>query len=858
MAQTKKLFLLLGSMVLIMIVSNCSQDPDQTNTSIDATAAVSSIAPTATEVVIDAEPTEAPLPTLTPDIPPTDAENQPEETIEAPENQSIPDSHNYANATYSLDDEQTGPSPVNVKEQLGSFAGGGGGRFDLPNNCLTKHFGITYYEEPTLVEALMAPWYRSRSLQPIQKDSVWLEGLPDVCACGFDMDEVVTLSIANPEQHTIYEDQLIAQLVTGANGEALTGVSCVESDIIRYFDFLPTDPAGTYELKLSANSGTVSMEFKLEKGTDPYFYYSERSNGYILGGFAPNETMAAAIYEPSDEFPGGFDLARLITVTTDEYGTALLIGENTLAGDVYQEDADLQAPLAIFRGDPTTEYFEVLSFYDFFSSDVGFVIFYPEADFEKLVQEFPENPYLYYHQGNLDRFVELAPDSPLAADIQSTKLYEEGVAILDRYLLALRLQMREVSDAELEEAIGLFNEAIELAIDPTLALIARADANFLLSEYALALEDIQAAGELNPSNPYFPVMEGNVHLLVEDYPAAVDTFEQLKEIQLFEGYFRIGCAYQLSGDDETAAENFLAAVEIQHTQNSEDVSIDGDSLETNYYGFVEQSGNDFRRECLDLFQVQQATFLQENPLSFDPSLHSILHPIDSMQMLYVPAGEFTMGSLPGDPGAEEIEFPQHTVYLDGYWIDYHEVTVGQYALCVEAGICASPAGGLPEDMTFEEYNPVTDVTWGDAATYCGWAGRRLPTEAEWEKAARGVDARPYPWGDASPDACSLEVVFGSLFYLESIDYSCPAPSGALSMAGNAWEWVADYFSEDYYSESPYENPLGPAEGTEGRVVRGGSYTTTNPDFLRTANRWFRPEDFTRDDLGFRCVLSDSP
>lgn len=861
MAQTKKLFLLLGSMVLIMIVSNCSQDPDQTDTSIDATAAVSSIVPTATEVVIDAEPTEAPLPTLTPDIPPTDAENQPEETIEAPENQSIPDSHNFANATYSLNNEQTGPSPIDVKEQLLSFAGGGGGRYGIPNNCLTKHFGITYYNEPTLVEALMSPWYRTRDLQPSQKESIWQEQIPDVCACGFDMDEVVTLSIVNPEQQTIYEDQLIAQLVTGANGEVLAGVSCVESDIIRYFDFFPRDPVGTYQLTLSANSGTVSMEFALEKGTDPYFYYSERSNGYILGGFLPNETVSAAIYGSSDIESGGFQLARLITVTMDEYGTALLIGENTLVGDVYQEDADLQAPLAIFRGDPTTEYFEVLSYYDFFPSPIGFVTFHPEAEFDTLLEEFPDNPYLYYHLGDLDRFVELAPDSPLASDVQSTQLYEKGIAILDSYLFALNLQLREASETELEEAIESFNEAIELAVDPTLALVGRADAYLLLSEYALALKDIQAAGELNPSNPYFPAMEGDVNLLTEDYQAAVDSFERLKELQPLEGYFRIGCTYQLSGDAEIATENYLAAVRVKYTQNEENTDISRYNpfkLNRNYLSFLEQSDNELRRECLDPYQVQQAVYLQENPLSFDPSLHSTFHPIDNMQMLYVPAGEFIMGSLPGDPGAEEIEFPQHTVNLDGYWIDYHEVTVGQYALCVEAGICASPAGGLPEDMTFEEYNPVTDVTWGDAATYCGWAGRRLPTEAEWEKAARGVDARPYPWGDASPDACSLEVVFGSLFYLESIDYSCPAPSGALSMAGNAWEWVADYFSEDYYSESPYENPLGPAEGTEGRVVRGGSYTTTNPDFLRTANRWFRPEDFTRDDLGFRCVLSDSP
>lgn len=858
MAQTKKLFLLLGSMVLIMIVSNCSQDADRADTSIDATAAVSSIVPTATEVVIEAEPTEAPLPTQTPDVPPTDVANPPEETMEVPENQPIPGTHNYANATYSLDDEQTKPSPVDVKQQLLSFAGGGGGRRDIPNNCLMKHLGITYYEVPTLVEALMSPWYRTRGLQPSQKESVWLEQLPDVCACGFGVDEVVTLSIVNPNQQTVYENQLIAQSVTGANGEELAGVSCVESDVIRYFDFFPKDPVGTYQLTLSANSGTVDLEFELQKDTGPYFFYSERSNGYILGGFEPNETVEAAIYEPSDFVSGGFDLAHSITVLTDEYGTALLQGKNTLAGDVYAEDADLQAPLAIFRGDPKTGFFETLSFFDFIPSSNGFVWFQPEVDLDKLLEENPENPYLYYHQGDLDRFVELAPDSPLAADVQSNQSYDQGIAILDSYLFALDLELREASETELEEAIESFNEAIEMAVDPTLALVGRADAHLLLSRFDLALEDIQAAGELNPGNPSFPLMVGNIHLLSEDYQAAIISFEQLQDLRPYDGAFRLGCAYQLSGDLDVATEMYLVAVETQYAQSNENVEFiefDPYDLDINYLSFLEKSSYDFRRECLDMFQLQQVFYLQENPITFDPNLHSAVHPMDNMEMVYVPAGEFIMGSLPEDPGSEEIEFPQHTVYLDGYWIDYHEVTGSQYALCVEANACSAPANGTSDDLTFGGDFPMTGVTWGEASTYCEWAGRRLPTEAEWEKAARGIDARLYPWGNSLPETCPLEVAYGPVIP-EISDYRCAAPSGALNMSGNVWEWVADYFSEDYYSNSPFENPQGPSEGSEGRVVRGGAATTTNPDFLRTANRWFRPEDFSRDDLGFRCVFSE--
>jgi formylglycine-generating enzyme required for sulfatase activity len=157
-------------------------------------------------------------------------------------------------------------------------------------------------------------------------------------------------------------------------------------------------------------------------------------------------------------------------------------------------------------------------------------------------------------------------------------------------------------------------------------------------------------------------------------------------------------------------------------------------------------------------------------------------------MVYVPAGEFLMGSAGEDPDAFPDEQPQHTVYLDAFWIDRTEVTNAQYRTCIEAGACNEPRY-WGDDLYNAPDKPVVGVSWEEARTYAAWAGGRLPTEAEWEKAA---------WG---PDRTCLD--------------------GALETVGDVREWVADWYSEDYYSRSPRRNPQGPESG-EYRVVRGGS------------------------------------
>lgn len=853
-----------------MLLSNCSQNQKELE-SIPVTSSVTpSPQPTVTQQPESPLTTNVPSPVPPPTLQEENGQKLEAEEMENPDSQPLPYPYNFVDTTFSISENQYGPSPIDIKQQLGYYSGGGAARGDLPNNCLRKHFGITNYDKPTMVEGLMSQWYQVRTLQPSQKESIWQEELPDICACGFKADETVTLTIENPLQESVFENQLIAQPVRGTNEEIIEGVYCIESDVISEFDFLPGEPLGTYKVTVEAESGVADYEFQLEEGSTPYFFYSNRLGGYVLGGLEPHEIVVTAIYETSSSSSAEFVLAHAITVETDDYGIAFIKGENTLVGEAYKEDAELQAPIAIFRGDPTTEYFETLTYYGSFWGNVGFVTFNAEADFNSLIEQHPDNPYIYYHQGDIEKFLELAPDSDLAIEVKSNELYSQAIEEMKNYLFASNPVMThlEPSEEERQLAIAQLSEIIDILTDPTTALAARADAYAMGGEYELALADILTAANLNPKNTYFPLMEANVHLLSGDYELALDSFEKTISINpnSLQGYYKMGCVYDQLGNTDQASDNFLKNIKVwldSNNFNNASISMRVDPDE-NYYGYLEGKDSEFDKgSCLETYDTFRINYLQQNPISFEPERSIVIHPADNMQILYVPAGEFFMGSLPEDVGAESIEFPQHSVNLDAYWIDYQEVTLNQYALCVKAGACDPPAQGISENILFDGENPVTGITWTNAMNYCTWVGRRLPTEAEWEKAARGIDARVYPWGNSPPNVCETNwnVNYDSggvrALYPESVEYSCVAPSGTIDMAGNAWEWVADYFSEDYYIESPSENPLGPTTGEE-RVVRGGSWTTSNVNFLRTANRWHRPEAFSSESIGFRCALSDIP
>lgn len=227
---------------------------------------------------------------------------------------------------------------------------------------------------------------------------------------------------------------------------------------------------------------------------------------------------------------------------------------------------------------------------------------------------------------------------------------------------------------------------------------------------------------------------------------------------------------------------------------------------------------------------------------------------DGMVMVYVPEGEFLMGSEDGDSD----EQPVHMVYLNSYWIDKFEVTVELYEKCVDAGPCTPGSG--------QYLNPFfpANVNWEKANSYCRWAGGRLPSEAEWEKAARGIDGRIYPWGNFF-DQSMLNSGRGESFVITSLEDmgswidpvgSYPgsaSPYGALDMSGNYREWVADWYDENYYSISPTDNPGGPDSG-DFHVLRGGFYS--DDEFsVRSANRDISTKTYPPSgSTGFRCVV----
>jgi formylglycine-generating enzyme required for sulfatase activity len=255
---------------------------------------------------------------------------------------------------------------------------------------------------------------------------------------------------------------------------------------------------------------------------------------------------------------------------------------------------------------------------------------------------------------------------------------------------------------------------------------------------------------------------------------------------------------------------------------------------------------------------------------------------DAMIQVYIPDGTFMRGGL--DAVADSNEIPALKVTLKGFWMDKVEVTNGMYLLCVQAGVCALPhyadefgdrpvtkSETRPSYFRNPEYNdfPVVYVGWGDADTYCKWAGRRLPTEAEWEYAARGPFPSfiNYPWGDQQPDSSYANYNYsGDTMRVGSFPAGA-SPFGILDMAGNVNEWVHDLYDGQYYGPDSILNPQGPLAFSDRfvRVMRGGSWADSwqdirvsnrsstigpNPNLPKSDRRYYGNSAST---IGFRCA-----
>jgi formylglycine-generating enzyme required for sulfatase activity len=237
------------------------------------------------------------------------------------------------------------------------------------------------------------------------------------------------------------------------------------------------------------------------------------------------------------------------------------------------------------------------------------------------------------------------------------------------------------------------------------------------------------------------------------------------------------------------------------------------------------------------------------------SQSAMMTPAPETPMVEIPAGEFVMGS--DGTQALEDERPAHRVWLDAFSIDVHEVTTAQYAAFLATAKRATPWQWETVDLSQHGDRPVIGVDWRDAGAFCTWKGKRLPTEAEWEKAARGTDGRLYPWGNQVPTGELANFALGARFSYNQVllpvrsHEAGKSPYGLYHMAGNAYEWVQDWYGTNYYEVSPEKNPPGPSQG-QFKVLRGGSWSDL-PKYLLTYGRFKLPPETRNSYTGFRCA-----
>jgi formylglycine-generating enzyme required for sulfatase activity len=276
--------------------------------------------------------------------------------------------------------------------------------------------------------------------------------------------------------------------------------------------------------------------------------------------------------------------------------------------------------------------------------------------------------------------------------------------------------------------------------------------------------------------------------------------------------------------------------------------------------------------------AEVASSNEESPEDLKPNAVKT-NPKDGLAYVWIPPGQFEMGCVPGDDECQIDEDPRHTVNLTkGFWMGQTEVTVKAFERFTRKSPVKMPPkplatkfGGLSrgaksiadrfqEGPGKKEDHPVVNVLWSEAQAYCEYAGGRLPTEAEWEYAARaGHDGRKYPWGD---EISHENANYGNVSGRDQWAYTAPVASfpandfGLHDMVGNVWEWCSDWLDGNYYRRSPPADPPGPTSGEE-RVVRGGSWGF-HPEWLRTSVRVRAVPDRRGDDIGLRCVLDSAP
>lgn len=366
----------------------------------------------------------------------------------------------------------------------------------------------------------------------------------------------------------------------------------------------------------------------------------------------------------------------------------------------------------------------------------------------------------------------------------------------------------------------------------------------------------------------------------DNFPSGITALPIATAVKLSGGEDFVVIGHPRSAGDWTVLKGSVARREGRHVKvdaNVDEGSSGGPMLQngkvvglvagTTKYGMAVTASS--LREYLDGNRVSleeearttQATSPGGSPAKPEPRQKTQASEItgkDGAPMVLVPAGEFMMGSRQDDKTSKNDERPFHSVYLDAYYIDQYEVTTTGYAKFMQVTKRIAPEHWSEDILKQHGRKPVVGVDWMDAAAYCAWAGKRLPTEAEWEKAARGTDKRLYPWGSEAPtrqraNYNSLRFDFkdyGALTDVGSFEQG-KSPYGAYDMAGNVYEWSADWYDENYYGKSLPRNPEGPSNG-EFRVLRGGAWDSV-PVYVRSTYRYWAAPTARLVTVGFRCA-----
>ena len=299
----------------------------------------------------------------------------------------------------------------------------------------------------------------------------------------------------------------------------------------------------------------------------------------------------------------------------------------------------------------------------------------------------------------------------------------------------------------------------------------------------------------------------------------------------------------------------LSACQNSNQKSPAEESIPNANLDTKPNEISEDTSMPKADNGNDLTESQDATV--ENEIVPDVG-STMMREKDGMEMVYVPEGTFMMGIKKEDTDGWDNKQPEMEIYLDAYWIDKYEVSNAQYAKCVADGECTEPGSKSSKtrnnyygNSEFDNY-PVIWVDWNQSSSYCAWAGGRLPSEAEWEKAARGTERGKYPWGNENPtsELVNYNENVGDTTAVDSYPEGI-SPYGAFNMAGNVSEWVNDRWSNKY-DTSGTRNPTGPQTGAY-RVLRGGWWGSVDRGIRSGFRARFNP--YIRGSYrGFRCAF----